>query len=74
MSQTLWSARICMMFSILNSINDLLLTFFSFWDYVWTMQATAIVWLWYYQIISQNLEGHFPDFDALLIFSILLQR
>ena len=41
MSQTLWSCQICMLFSILNSINDLLLTSFSFWDYVWTMQATA---------------------------------
>ena len=32
-----------MLFSILNSINDLLLTSFSFWDYVWIMQATATI-------------------------------
>jgi hypothetical protein len=43
MSQTLWSAQICMMISILNSINDLLLTSFSFWDYVWIMQATVAI-------------------------------
>jgi hypothetical protein len=43
MSQTLWSAQICMIFSLLNFINDLLLTSFSFWGYVWTMQATATV-------------------------------
>ena len=43
MSQMLWSAQICMLFSILNSINDLLLTSFSFWNYVWTMQATVTI-------------------------------